>query len=629
MRNNSLKAIVFTLLCLLLTCSTHERDSPFDPLGVAWHPPLVAMMSDTTVAINDSFYVHANGISANGEIARFVWGLHDSALMEDNTFDRYFRDTTTERKIKVAFSSPGFHMVAVKALREDGLSSWQIPVNSSSSNPRIIDPYGMLYEANKTGLPQSIADMVTFVRVEAYPPNVNAMSDTTVAIYDSIWMHATGSDVNGSVQKYVWALGGSKFLDTTVVNQIRVAFDTTGIMRILVQGIDDDRQVSAVDTVNVSVQLYAPVVVGMNDTSVATNDSFTVHAVGSDTNGRVTNYLWAIDGKIFQDTTATGEIRVSFDAAGIGAVLVIGVDNSGVRSTSDTMKVFIKNRYPTSVSPLPGSSTRTNPPVLRWSAGTYCDRFKIALDTIFDNPTVVSTVVRDTVFTPLDSMIYDKTYYWYILGINDIGDEAASPIGSFTILPPPPAAPNLTLPADAAKSISLSPILTWDTIPMTATYRVQLSSTNAFIAGNDWDVVSAYKSVGGLVRGTTYYWRVSARNTGGTSNWSTVWSFTTIPNVPVAPTLVSPGNGGTLRLTPGSGYLVLWNSTTAATSFHIQVATDATFNAIVCDYSEESNGTTSHSTTVGIGQAGTYYWRVSAENTGGTSPWSAVWRFVY
>ncbi|HEY9167078.1 MAG TPA: FG-GAP-like repeat-containing protein [Candidatus Kryptonia bacterium] len=61
------------------------------------------------------------------------------------------------------------------------------------------------------------------------------------------------------------------------------------------------------------------------------------------------------------------------------------------------------------------------------------------------------------------------------------------------------------------------------------TYRLQVSADSTFMV-NDYDssgITTASETVKGLSSLTKYYWRVEASNVGGTSYWSSVWSFAT------------------------------------------------------------------------------------------------------
>jgi hypothetical protein len=98
---------------------------------------------------------------------------------------------------------------------------------------------------------------------------------------------------------------------------------------------------------------------------------------------------------------------------------------------------------------------------------------------------------------------------------------------------PPPAVPNapiLLSPTNLATDISLNPTLTWNASTSATSYRVQVSTISNFSTTvyDQSGITSTNTSVSGLSNGTLYYWRVNATNAQGTSEWSTVWSFTTI-----------------------------------------------------------------------------------------------------
>ena len=93
--------------------------------------------------------------------------------------------------------------------------------------------------------------------------------------------------------------------------------------------------------------------------------------------------------------------------------------------------------------------------------------------------------------------------------------------------------PNLSAPANGATGIATSPTLTWGTVSGPTTYGVQVATTSTFasIVANDLTLTVGTRTITGLVNNTTYYWRVNVKNAGGTSAWSNVWSFTTVPPI--------------------------------------------------------------------------------------------------
>jgi len=101
------------------------------------------------------------------------------------------------------------------------------------------------------------------------------------------------------------------------------------------------------------------------------------------------------------------------------------------------------------------------------------------------------------------------------------GTTAGSTLSVPTLVFPPP---------DAIKQpLTLS--LIWDSVVSAATYRVQLATDSSFAATvlDDSTVTDTTRQVGPLTAGTTYFWRVRAKNGGGITAWSPAWSFTTAP----------------------------------------------------------------------------------------------------
>jgi hypothetical protein len=150
---------------------------------------------------------------------------------------------------------------------------------------------------------------------------------------------------------------------------------------------------------------------------------------------------------------------------------------------------------------------------------------------------------------------------------------------------------------------------------------VSTSSGFTTTVSSQTGVTGLSASVSGLANSTLYYWEVSATNAGGTSAWSTVWSFTTIA-VPAAPILASPSNGATNQLT---SLILSWSTVTGAATYNVLVSTDVNFGSTAFG----ASGLTSTAVQAGgLSGSATYYWRVNAANVGGSSQWSAVQSFT-
>jgi|GEM_PF-845955 len=113
-----------------------------------------------------------------------------------------------------------------------------------------------------------------------------------------------------------------------------------------------------------------------------------------------------------------------------------------------------------------------------------------------------------------------------------------------------------------------------------------------------------------LSSGTTYYYRVRAAGTIGTSTNSIPISVLTLPATPVA---------DAASATSQTVFTANWNAQPDASSFFIDVATDAGFTSILPSYNNLSAATNSI-TVGGLLPNTTYYYQVRAANATGSSP---------
>lgn len=91
--------------------------------------------------------------------------------------------------------------------------------------------------------------------------------------------------------------------------------------------------------------------------------------------------------------------------------------------------------------------------------------------------------------------------------------------------------------------------------------------------------------------------------------------------IPIQPSLAYPYDGqGKIG---NCGVVLSWHRRSGAISYNVQVSTDPQFGTLFLTASL----TDTFQTITGLENSRTYYWRVSASNYGGTSAWSAVWRF--
>jgi hypothetical protein len=99
-----------------------------------------------------------------------------------------------------------------------------------------------------------------------------------------------------------------------------------------------------------------------------------------------------------------------------------------------------------------------------------------------------------------------------------------------------PAVPILVSPDSGATGVSITPTLSWNTTSGAVTYTLQVSKKTDFttlIFDQAALTDTIFPIVSALEKAVMYYWRVSAKNSGGESDWSCVWNFTTESGTPV------------------------------------------------------------------------------------------------
>tara|TARA_R110000868_G_scaffold410693_4_gene699817 strand:- start:52448 stop:53815 length:1368 start_codon:yes stop_codon:yes gene_type:complete len=106
-----------------------------------------------------------------------------------------------------------------------------------------------------------------------------------------------------------------------------------------------------------------------------------------------------------------------------------------------------------------------------------------------------------------------------------------------------PTIPSLSLPDSAAVNLPHKLMLIWNTSEAAETYRLQISDTSSFTTTvyDQNQLTDSVQFIDVLDFSTTYYWRVAASNGSGTSDFSSLASFTTWDSVPNGPDPVDLG----------------------------------------------------------------------------------------
>ena len=248
--------------------------------------------------------------------------------------------------------------------------------------------------------------------------------------------------------------------------------------------------------------------------------------------------------------------------------------------------------------------------------------------------TFATVIARDSSLTDttksLTGLSNITKYYWRVKAKNQTGWGSFSSIWNFTTMPSVPSVPVLIYPGNNSFDIITTPALDWEDAATANSYRIQISTSSIFTT-TVYDTTGLILStitvpVGKLTTNTFYYWRVNATNSGGTSDWSTVWNFKTTPDVPTIPVLSFPANNSTGHAT---SLTFVWYKAVeqlkAVSKYWLEYSTDSTFTTVI---SRDSSLTDTTKSITGLSNITKYYWRVKAMNQAGWGGFSTIWNFT-
>lgn len=193
--------------------------------------------------------------------------------------------------------------------------------------------------------------------------------------------------------------------------------------------------------------------------------------------------------------------------------------------------------------------------------------------------------------------------------------------GTGTVSAPIP--PTLLTPANGTINVALNITLTWNSSPNTESYQLQVSTDPNFTTTvlNQSGITAISYNITGLLNNTTYYWRVNAINTGGTSSWSATWNFTTIVALPEKVTLISPDNNEVLSTLNVN---LQWNTSDPQVDIYwLEIADNINMTNPTVD---QNISATQKSFQAEVNKS--YWWKVKAHNIAGWGEFSSTFKFT-
>ena len=306
-------------------------------------------------------------------------------------------------------------------------------------------------------------------------------------------------------------------------------------------------------------------------------------------------------------TTSTSYVNTGAAAGITYYYKVRAVNSAGTSAYSNIVSGRAKAAIPAAPRVTIGNSSASGKPQLTWAAVDGAAKYEIYRSTQQSTGFTLLGTTTSTSYVNTGAAV-GKTYYYKVRALNVDGAAGAySSTVSGAAKAVAPAAPTVTM----TYSDSGKPKLTWSAVSGAASYRVYRSESR----GTGYSLLgtttsTSYVNTGAAV-GKTYYYRVKAVNSAGTSAYSNIVSGTARTPAPAAPVL----KGGTSSAS-GKPQLT-WAAVDGAAKYDVyrSNSADGTFSKV---------GSTDKTTYVNTGavQGVTYFYKIRAVGASGASGFS-------
>jgi len=273
-----------------------------------------------------------------------------------------------------------------------------------------------------------------------------------------------------------------------------------------------------------------------NPSTIKVNDETTLTCVATDPDGDNLTVSWTAPSGTFPNGNVGTSVKWKAPN-NIGVYSITATVSDGKDTDKEVVSVNVEAAgtapsAPTLSSPSNSATDVAIPPTLSWNSSSGATSYTLQVSI---NSNFTSFVYNQSGLTGTSQQVSglnnSTQYYWRVSATNSYGTSGWSSVwnfsGGFV-----PDTPTLSLPVNGITNLALPLSLVWNASIAANTYKLQISKESNFsnLVYEEGGIQGTIAIINELSDNTLYYWRVSASNNYGTSEYSSTWSFKTPPN---------------------------------------------------------------------------------------------------